>query len=84
MLYHSGATGSDITCPRCTLDPLSVYHSGAAGIDIRGAIASLSMLSYTGKCVFPHLQDEWPAVPLPREQLSQAQADSEPEEIPDW
>ena len=29
------------------------------------------MLSYTGKCAFPHVQDELPAVPLPREQLSQ-------------
>jgi integrase/recombinase XerD len=51
---------------------------------VKGAIASLSMLSYTGKCKFPHVQDELPAGPLPREQLSQPQADSEPEEIPDW
>ena len=51
---------------------------------VRGAIASLSMLSYTGKEVFPRVQDELPAVPLPREQLSQGRSDSEPEEIPDW
>jgi len=41
------------------------------------------MLSYTGKQVFPHVQDELPAVPLPREQLSQAQSDAT-EKIPDW
>ena len=51
---------------------------------VRGAIASLSMLSYTGKSLFPRVIDELPAVPLPREQLSQALSDSEPEEIPDW
>jgi integrase/recombinase XerD len=54
---------------------------------VKGAIASLSMLSYTGKCVFPRVIDELPAVPLPREQLSQLSqdlSDSEPEEIPDW
>jgi integrase/recombinase XerD len=54
---------------------------------VKGAIASLSMLSYTGKDEFPPVEDEVPAVPLPREQLSQLsqpQADSEPEEIPDW
>ena len=50
---------------------------------VRGAIASLSMLSYTGKRAFPHVQDELPAVPLPREQLSQAQSDAT-EKIPDW
>jgi len=27
-----------ITCPRCTLDSISVYHSGAAGIDITRSI----------------------------------------------
>ena len=51
---------------------------------VRGAIASLSMLSYTGKAIYPGLEHELPAVQLPREQLSQAQADSSPEEIPDW
>ncbi|MEG4965714.1 site-specific integrase [Microcoleus sp. B6-A1] len=51
---------------------------------VKGAIASLSMLSYTGKSVFPPVEDELPAVPLPREQLSQGLSDSEPEEIPDW
>jgi integrase/recombinase XerD len=50
---------------------------------VKGAIASLSMLSYTGKCKFPHVQDELPAVPLPREQLSQPQSDAT-QEIPDW
>jgi integrase/recombinase XerD len=53
---------------------------------IKGAIASLSMLSYTGKGEFPLVEDELSAVPLPREQLSQlsqAQSDA-PEEIPDW
>jgi integrase/recombinase XerD len=52
---------------------------------IKGAIASLSMLSYTGKGEFPPVEDELSAVPLPREQLSQlsqAQSDA-PEEIPD-
>lgn len=34
--------------------------------------------------VFPRVQDELPAVPLPREQLSQGRSGSEPEEIPDW
>jgi integrase/recombinase XerD len=34
--------------------------------------------------VFPRVQDELPAVPLPREQLSQDLSDSAPEEIPDW
>jgi hypothetical protein len=34
--------------------------------------------------VFPRVIDELPAVPLPREQLSQGLSDSEPEEIPDW
>jgi integrase/recombinase XerD len=51
---------------------------------VKGAIASLSMLSYTGKHEFLRVQDELPAVPLPREQLSQDLSDSEPEEIPDW
>ena len=50
---------------------------------VRGAIASLSMLSYTGKASFPHVQDEKLAAPLPREQLSQALADAA-EELPDW
>ncbi|MEG4015490.1 MULTISPECIES: tyrosine-type recombinase/integrase [unclassified Microcoleus] len=50
---------------------------------VKGAIASLSMLSYTGKYRFPRVQDELPTVPLPREQLSQAQSDAT-EEIPDW
>ena len=30
---------------------------------VRGAIASLSMLSYAGKQAYPHVQDELPAVP---------------------
>lgn len=51
---------------------------------VKGAIASLSMLSYTGKATFPGREQELPAVPLAREQLSQAPSDSEPEEIPDW
>jgi integrase/recombinase XerD len=54
---------------------------------VKGAIASLSMLSYTGKHEFPPVEDELPAVPLPREQLSQLSqdlSDSSPEEIPDW
>ena len=51
---------------------------------VRGAIASLSMLSYTGKDTYPGVEHELPAVPLPREQLSQDRSDSEPEEIPDW
>jgi RNA-directed DNA polymerase len=32
---------------------------------------------------FPHVQDELPAVPLAREQLSQPQSDAT-QEIPDW
>ena len=54
---------------------------------VKGAIASLSMLSYTGKREFPPVEDELPAVPLPPHQLSQLSqdlSDSEPEEIPDW
>jgi integrase/recombinase XerD len=54
---------------------------------VKGAIASLSMLSYTGILTFPPVENELPAVPLPREklsQLSQDLSDSEPEEIPDW
>jgi len=54
---------------------------------VKGAIASLSMLSYTGKREFPSVEDELPAVPLPPHQLSQLSqdlSDSEPEEIPDW
>jgi integrase/recombinase XerD len=54
---------------------------------VKGAIASLSMLSYRGKYVFPPVEDELSALPLSREQLSQLsqpEADSEPEEIPDW
>ncbi|WP_333328238.1 tyrosine-type recombinase/integrase [Microcoleus sp. LAD1_D3] len=51
---------------------------------VRGAIASLSMLSYTGKDTFPGVEHELSAVPLPREELSQGLSDSEPEEIPDW
>ena len=51
---------------------------------VKGAIASLSMLSYAGKEVFPRVQDELPAVPLPREELSQDLSDSSAEEIPDW
>jgi integrase/recombinase XerD len=54
---------------------------------VKGAIASLSMLSYTGKSAFSPVEHELPAVPLPREQLSQLSQDrsgSEPEEIPDW
>ena len=45
------------------------------------------MLSYRGKLEFPPVEHELPAVPLPREQLSQLSqdlSDSEPEEIPDW
>jgi integrase/recombinase XerD len=50
---------------------------------VRGAIASLSMLSYRGKEAFPPVKDELSAVPLPREQRSQAQSNAT-EEIPDW
>lgn len=50
---------------------------------VRGAIASLSMLSYTGKDTYPGVEHELPAAPLPREQLSQALFDA-PEELPDW
>jgi integrase/recombinase XerD len=41
------------------------------------------MLSYTGKDTYPGEEDELPTVPLPREQLLQAQSDAA-EEIPDW
>jgi integrase/recombinase XerD len=54
---------------------------------VRGAIASLSMLSYTGKPPLPHVSNELPTAPLPPEQLSQlsqAVEDSLSEEIPDW
>ena len=54
---------------------------------VKGAIASLSMLSYTGKDTYPGVEHELPAVPLPKEQLSQLSqdlSDSEPEEIPEW
>jgi integrase/recombinase XerD len=51
---------------------------------VRGAIASLSMLSYTGKTTFPGLEHELPAVPLAREQLSQDLSDGAAQEIPDW
>jgi integrase/recombinase XerD len=54
---------------------------------VKGAIASLSMLSYTGKREFPPVEDELPAVPLPPNQLSQLSqdlSDSAPEEIPEW
>ena len=51
---------------------------------VRGAIASLSMLSYTGKDTYPGVEHKLPAVPLPREQLSQDLSDSSAEEIPDW
>ncbi|MEG4626346.1 tyrosine-type recombinase/integrase [Microcoleus sp. w1-18aA5] len=54
---------------------------------VKGAIASLSMLSYRGKYVFPPVEDELSAMPLSREQLSQLsqpEADSSSEEIPDW
>jgi len=54
---------------------------------VKGAIASLSMLSYTGIAALPHVEDELPAVLLPREQLSQLSqdlSDSSPEEISDW
>lgn len=42
---------------------------------VRGAIASLSMLSYTGKIPYPHVQEELPAAPLPPEQLSHPLSD---------
>jgi integrase/recombinase XerD len=50
---------------------------------VKGAIASLSMLSYTGKPTFPPVEDELPGVPLPKEQLSQGLSDAT-EEILDW
>ncbi|MEG4495546.1 site-specific integrase [Microcoleus sp. D3_18_C4] len=37
-----------------------------------------------GEEVFPRVQDELPAVPLPREQLPQDQSDDAAQEIPDW
>ncbi len=52
---------------------------------VRGAIASLSMLSYAGKLPLPHVQDEStaaPSVPLPPSQLSHTlENESSPEEI---
>jgi hypothetical protein len=33
---------------------------------------------------YPGVEEDFPAVPLPREQLSQDLSDSSPEEIPDW
>ena len=51
---------------------------------VKGAIASLCMLSYTGKGTFPGVEHELPAVPLPREQLSQDLSDDTAQEIPDW
>jgi integrase/recombinase XerD len=45
---------------------------------VRGAIASLSMLSYTGKAEFPDARDELPvapSVPLPPSQLSHTPSD---------
>ena len=54
---------------------------------VRGAIASLSMLSYTGKGTLGNIAEELPATPLRREQLSQlsqARDDSSSEEIPEW
>ncbi|MEG4508034.1 site-specific integrase [Microcoleus sp. F6_B4] len=51
---------------------------------VKGAMASLSMLSYAGKRAIPRVQDELPAVPLPREQLSQDLSDDAAQEIPDW
>ncbi|MEG4852207.1 site-specific integrase [Microcoleus sp. B5-D4] len=51
---------------------------------VKGAIASLSMLSYTGKGTFPGLEHELPSVPLAREQLSQDQSNDAAQEIPDW
>jgi integrase/recombinase XerD len=50
---------------------------------VKGAIASLSMLSYTGKGKYPGVEHKLPAVPLPREQLSQGLSDAT-EEILDW
>ncbi len=50
---------------------------------VKGAIASLSVLSYTGKNTYPGVEHKLPAVPLPREQRSGAQSDAT-EEIPDW
>ncbi|MEG4596063.1 hypothetical protein QUB00_30265 [Microcoleus sp. F8_C2] len=35
------------------------------------------------KATFPGVEPEWPAVPLPREQLSQDLSDAA-QEIPDW
>ncbi|MEG4397118.1 tyrosine-type recombinase/integrase [Microcoleus sp. BROC3] len=51
---------------------------------VKGAIASLSMLSYRGKATFPPVEDELSAVPLAREQLSQPPSDDAAQEIPDW
>jgi integrase/recombinase XerD len=55
---------------------------------VKGAIASVFPCFPTrGNLTFPPVEDELPAVPLPREQLSQLSqdlSDSEPEEIPDW
>jgi len=54
---------------------------------VKGAIASLSMLSYRGIRTYPGVEHELPTVPLPKEQLSQLSqdlSDSSPEEIADW
>jgi integrase/recombinase XerD len=50
---------------------------------VKGAIASLSMLSYTGKGKYPGVEHKLPAVQLPREQLSQDLSDAT-EEVLDW
>ena len=52
---------------------------------VKGAIASLSMLSYAGKGSYPHVQDESlavPSVPLTPSQLSHTHSDELSEESP--
>jgi integrase/recombinase XerD len=54
---------------------------------VKGAIASHSMLSYTGNEHFPPVEDELPAVPCPLttcHNCHKTYQTSEPEEIPDW
>ena len=51
---------------------------------VRGAVSALSTLSYVRKIIYPDIAPPTPENPLLPHQLSQAQADSSPEEIPDW
>jgi len=51
---------------------------------VRGAVSALSTLSYVRKIIYPDIAPPTPENPLLPHQLSQAQADSSAEEIPDW